>query len=345
MTGSANVYGKAQVDALLATKSDASKVTIATTAPSSPAVGQAWVDTSVPAPTSALLANAAARAYRSAAMALPTSGSFTTITWDTHDAPFDDVGLHSLTTSPTRFTAPVAGRYRLTGQVEYAPNVTGVRIVRVLKNGARLCDNAQNALSDGTTANRVQVDSGIVQLAAGDYLEVAAFQSSGGSLSLNTGATSTWAVFTLDNASIAKTAARVWRSTTQTLTTAVAAAVSFDTDEFNDGSAFHSTASNTSRLTAPATGRYRITAEIDFSPSATGIRQLQLVKNGATVLGSATANGLSDGVTSTKVEVHSGMIALTSGDYVEVQALQTSGGNLTVASGQAVTWASIERIS
>lgn len=96
---------------------------------------------------------------------------------------FDRGGLHDTSTNNTRITITVPGRYYIHGAVQFEPNATGLRFVRLIKNGDTsnpFC--SQGPLpGDGTLATRVQVCA-LESLAAGDYIEMQAWQNSGGNL-------------------------------------------------------------------------------------------------------------------------------------------------------------------
>jgi hypothetical protein len=95
----------------------------------------------------------------------------------------DSYGGHSNTLNNTRYTAQVSGWYFVSGIVGFAANSTGVRVARLAKNGTAViyfdawsaAVVTNNATSAGT--------SGILFLAAGDYVELDCFQTSGGALS------------------------------------------------------------------------------------------------------------------------------------------------------------------
>lgn len=97
----------------------------------------------------------------------------------------------------------------------------------------------------------------------------------------------------------------------------------FDTD------AFHSTSTNTSRITIPAgkDGKYQIIAKLHYIGNATGQRQIRLNKNG-----NFTSNAVvsSNGTTDT-VFVITEIFDLVAGDYMEVAAYQNSGGALNIS--------------
>jgi hypothetical protein len=118
----------------------------------------------------------------------------------------------------------------------------------------------------------------------------------------------------------------VINSTAQTIANSTNTALTFNTEIF-DTDGYHSTATNTSRLTVPAgkAGYYLITSNLVFFLNATGNRDMYLAKNGtyvkyafSPIASSATYTGL----TLTFI------INLAVADYIELFVNQTSGGNL-----------------
>ncbi len=120
-------------------------------------------------------------------------------------------------------------------------------------------------------------------------------------------------------------AARVTRSSPQTIPDSLNTNLAFDQERY-DTAAVHDTATNNSRLTAPVNGIYAVTAQFTWGGSAgTGSRLAGLMKNGSTLIArSQQLPGDDDENITTQVH-------LAAGDYVEVVVLQTSGGNLAVA--------------
>lgn len=101
------------------------------------------------------------------------------------DAEFFDTGnLHDNANNNTRLTAPAAGIYQVSAGLTWLPNPNGVRTLRVIKNGTAV------ALLDSRTAalgeNISQSTTGLLQLAAGDFIEVQVVQTSGATLGLST---------------------------------------------------------------------------------------------------------------------------------------------------------------
>lgn len=121
----------------------------------------------------------AARVYNSAAISVVNAGTGTILTFGSER--FDTAGLHSTTSLTGRLTAPIAGLYRIDLHGEFAANATGIRQLAIRLNGATLIAAAKV----GGAADAVQVSTGAVwSMAAGDYVEARAYQTSGVALDL-----------------------------------------------------------------------------------------------------------------------------------------------------------------
>lgn len=97
-----------------------------------------------------------------------------------------DVGtMHDTAVNNTRVTIPSGqgGLYLLIGQASFATNSTGVRSVAFRKNGTTTLSQVQVGADDGVSQSSVS-HSHIVVLAAADYIELMAAQSSGGALNI-----------------------------------------------------------------------------------------------------------------------------------------------------------------
>jgi hypothetical protein len=107
-------------------------------------------------------------------------------------------------------------------------------------------------------------------------------------------------------------------------------AVTFDSEAF-DTDGFHSTSSNTSRITVPTGkgGYYRVYGSIQWANNATGQRQIALYKNG-TIVNFTQSFGNSTHRTGQFI---ASTINLADGDYVELQGYQDSGGTLALGGG------------
>ena len=101
------------------------------------------------------------------------------LTFDTEIV--DTYGGHSTVTNTSRYTCQVAGLYRVGGRAAFAANANGSRGARVHLNGNFIIGGA-NLLGAGNLAGIAEVNH-LVQLAVGDYVEIAGGQNSGGALS------------------------------------------------------------------------------------------------------------------------------------------------------------------
>lgn len=125
----------------------------------------------------------------------------------------------------------------------------------------------------------------------------------------------------------------LYKSGNQSLTSGVSANATFDTELF-DTDAFHSTSSNTDRITVPSgkAGYYLLTGRANFAASATGIRIGMIRKNaGATQLARHTMNNqttAADAVLTVNTVVN-----LSVGDYVVFECYQDGTGALNLQGG------------
>lgn len=131
------------------------------------------------------------------------------------------------------------------------------------------------------------------------------------------------------------------KSATQTLTTAVVTAVTWDVESFDTDGA-HSTVTNSSRFTAVTAGYYRLDAGVEWQGNTTGLRDLAFRVNAvATDYLAAHVAGLAANWTQNVGGILP--VRLVAGDYIELYATQSSGGNLTVGPGTAArTFLTIE---
>ncbi|MFI5831094.1 hypothetical protein ACIA6C_28235 [Streptomyces sp. NPDC051578] len=107
------------------------------------------------------------------------NGTWAVLTFDSEI--IDTYGGHSTVSNTSRYTCQVAGWYRVGGRAAFATNGTGSRGARVHVNGAFI-QGAANLLGAGTLNGIVEV-SHLLQLAVGDYVEIAGGQNCGAALS------------------------------------------------------------------------------------------------------------------------------------------------------------------
>jgi len=119
------------------------------------------------------------------------SGTNTQISWSS--AIYDN-WLGWSAGSPTRWTVPVAGYYRLDTNVQWTTgNATALRDIQLYYNGALINNSVGNWTTVPNAGTFTQMAGPVHQKAnVGDFFQVNAFQSSGSSL--NVGTTSTFLI-------------------------------------------------------------------------------------------------------------------------------------------------------
>jgi len=121
-------------------------------------------------------------------------------------------------------------------------------------------------------------------------------------------------------------ACRAYHDADQSLTNDTHTVLSLNSERF-DTDTIHDTATNNSRLTCKTAGKYIISANAGFASNVTGERILDILLNGATVIGRHRADA--NGVNITTIAV-STLYDLAVNDYIEMRAYQNSGGALNV---------------
>ena len=119
----------------------------------------------------------------------------------------------------------------------------------------------------------------------------------------------------------------VKRTANKTISNNTATKVDFDAENF-DTNGFHDNVTNNTRLTIPTgqDGYYLITWNTIFAGNTTGYRAARIYKNGASALGTGAITGL----TTYTPAGNQLVLNLVATDYIELEVLQNSGGNLTL---------------
>lgn len=134
-----------------------------------------------------------------------------------------------------------------------------------------------------------------------------------------------------------------WPSATQAIASATDVAILFDSETF-DTHGFHSTSTNTGRLTVPAGmgGLYLISGQIRYTGNATGTRAASFRLTGTFITNTSISNA-GTAVTSVATQV---LAYLAAGDYVELFAYQTSGSSLntSISATNLATWFGLARV-
>jgi hypothetical protein len=97
---------------------------------------------------------------------------------------YDPLGMHDLVTNTSRITIAVAGLYVVTGAAQFAGNATGFRQLGLIVNNFATFLNFVNAPVNSAGASTKLVVTDTVKLNVGDYIELDAYQTSGGALNV-----------------------------------------------------------------------------------------------------------------------------------------------------------------
>lgn len=138
---------------------------------------------SVSGPLRHLLNPPIAELRQTAAQSLP-NNTWTGVIFDLEDVDtdVDGVGGHSTVSNRHRYTARYPGWYQCSGGVGFATNTTGIRGVRWAVNGTGLSGNQATAAPTTGAVASVPARTKYIYLDEGDFVELQAFQSSGGAL-------------------------------------------------------------------------------------------------------------------------------------------------------------------
>jgi len=122
--------------------------------------------------------NPSCRAYNKGNLVTGT-GAWTWLTFDNER--FDTDNIHSVMVNTGRLTCNTAGKYIIMGNVYWETNATGVRILQIRVNGGSAIGIASMVPGNFTAYHIV---STLYDLAVTDYVELGAYQNSGGNLNV-----------------------------------------------------------------------------------------------------------------------------------------------------------------
>lgn len=138
-------------------------------------------------------------------------------------------------------------------------------------------------------------------------------------------------------------AAHIYNSANISCTTATQTLMTFNSESYDTDtdSPMHDTSSNNSRLYLNTTGLWTICAGLTFASNSTGRRSLRVEMNAGGTSGGGTLNRE---VINAAATSDTTMVTVTfdrrytAGDYIEMYALQASGGNLNANGGVGYTY-------
>jgi hypothetical protein len=127
------------------------------------------------------------------------------------------------------------------------------------------------------------------------------------------------------------------KSAVQAVANATDTAITWNTEDY-DTDGFHSTVTNTDRITIPTGkgGYYLVEARVSFAGNATGVRSVTMRKNGSTSVIGVDMNNQS--ASASAVCVLSRVIFTAAADYFHLNAYQTSGGSLNTDNSGGYTF-------
>lgn len=248
--------------------------------------------------------------------------------WNFHGAgttglPAEAYGVHGIVLiSCCAFFNSAAGAGLYAAFTQVAPDANGADV--------RIIGGEVATTSASDVANVVSGASGSALLRMDGLLRVttmAADQVTSGGVLTNVAAQGQAAIATM--------------SVSQSLTTATTTNLTLDTLGNNDMGA---TVSGGNIVIPANVRKIRIDAAVSFVANATGIRQVFVLVNGAAMAGCAgvTANAVSAGAT--VLSLSSGVISVTPGSTVTLQAYQNSGGALSAGSGLSATYLALTAV-
>jgi hypothetical protein len=182
--------------------------------------------------------------------------NYETVDHDTH-------GAWNLATD--RFTAPSAGFYCVSVSTEFAANAAGQRANQLYIDGSLYCELGAQPVNSGTFTSRV-FGTTVVYLRANQYVEIFAYQSSGGALNVCVSGND-YTYLTIVKVqgpalpvSGENVACFAWNDTNQvTLTNGVYTKMGFNTKDFDTHNAFNT---SLNRYTAPIAGIYEVISQV-----------------------------------------------------------------------------------
>ncbi len=127
----------------------------------------------------------------------------------------------------------------------------------------------------------------------------------------------------------------LWQSSDISLANDTTVALTWNSENF-DTDAFHSTSTNTGRITIPSAldGKYHINGAISFAGGGAGFRRVDVLKNGTVfIYGANIASASASG--GTQMIPFSVLLDLVATDYVSISVSQASGGTINTLGGQA----------
>jgi len=170
------------------------------------------------------------------------AGAFVIMNWGAEA--YDTNGFHDNAVNNSRLTVPSTGRYRVIANISFAAS-TGQSYVELFKNGARAL--GLPAKDTETAQNEfINCASGVVELTAGDYLEVSAFNTN--AINVLAG-DATW--FSIEEIPSSYVCCLVNKSANQSISGGADTVLAWGAEVYDDD-AMHDNTTDNSRIYVPA---------------------------------------------------------------------------------------------
>lgn len=256
--------------------------------------------------------------YKSGTQSL-SAGVTTTLTWDSEE--YDTDAFHDNSSNNSRLTVPSGVTLvRLTSSINTAA-VAGQLVLSLIKNGANF---QGSAAKDCETSgdDSLFMASPPLEVSSGDYFEVQGFSTNAATVQAGVDA-----FFSIEEVPATIKRCLAYRSTTQSFTSGVAAAIQWNAEVY-DTDSIHDNSTNPSRFTAPSgvtEGR------LSFNLSTASIINQQVARgllNGSIYVGTPAME--TDTAGGDNLNAMGAWVPVSPGDYFEVEFVagaNTSGFN------------------
>jgi hypothetical protein len=126
-------------------------------------------------------------AYNSSNLSIADT-TWTTVTYNTER--YDTDSYHDTSTNTSRFTIPTGktGYFLISVTMAFSTNTTGSRNAKLIVNGSDIRQLSQQS----SPSSFIDTFGAVLALTAADYVELQVLQTSGGSLNLSQGITTSW---------------------------------------------------------------------------------------------------------------------------------------------------------
>jgi len=250
------------------------------------------------------------------------NASFDPVTFTNED--FDTDSFHDNSTNTSRMTIPagLGGEYLIQGNVEWDTNATGDRIVCIFKNGS---DTSRGwTRDDATVIGLGQPVVVTLNLVAGDYVELRAYQNSGTTRTVGGNGRTNLSIVKLDSGKVGSGIGVSVSGTSTALSNGSYTSLAFESADIFDTDGFHNPSSNNTRLTIPTGlgGQYFLSIVCSWPVTAgtlpTDLRVAYRVDGGTDVILWRRYQQVPNSSV-THFQQASVVVALNAGQYVEVR--------------------------